>query len=68
MTRPPHRTLTPSSSCSTNAPPGLAPVIDLAWSSSRCRGHHRVADHYRSGRVLLAGDAAQCTAPPPGRG
>ena len=39
----------------------------LAWSS-RFRVHHRVADHYRAGRLLLAGDAAHVHSPAGGQG
>lgn len=37
------------------------------WSS-RFRLHHRVADHYRSGRYLLVGDAAHVHSPAGGQG
>ena len=47
--------------------PGRATVIALAWSS-RFRVHHRVADHYRAGRLLLAGDAAHVHSPAGGQG
>ncbi|GDY69138.1 hypothetical protein SAV14893_085310 [Streptomyces avermitilis] len=47
--------------------PGQAKVTGLAWSS-RFRVHHRVADHYRVGRVLLAGDAAHVHSPAGGQG
>ncbi|MHA6761915.1 FAD-dependent oxidoreductase [Streptacidiphilus sp. PAMC 29251] len=47
--------------------PGRASVTALAWSS-RFRVHHRVADHYRSGRLLLAGDAAHVHSPAGGQG
>ncbi|MCX4767895.1 FAD-dependent monooxygenase [Streptomyces sp. NBC_01275] len=47
--------------------PGQAEVTGLAWSS-RFRVHHRVADHYRVGRVLLAGDAAHVHSPAGGQG
>ena len=47
--------------------PGLAKVTGLAWSS-RFRVHHRVADHYRAGRLLLAGDAAHVHSPAGGQG
>ncbi|MFI1030349.1 FAD-dependent oxidoreductase [Streptomyces sp. NPDC020951] len=47
--------------------PGQAKVTGLAWSS-RFRVHHRVADHYRAGRVLLAGDAAHVHSPAGGQG
>ncbi len=47
--------------------PGRATVNGLAWSS-RFRVHHRVADHYRAGRLLLAGDAAHVHSPAGGQG
>src|SRR5215213_1026386 len=47
--------------------PGRASVTALAWSS-RFRVHHRVADHYRAGRLLLAGDAAHVHSPAGGQG
>jgi len=37
------------------------------WSS-RFKLHHRVADHYRSGRTLLVGDAAHVHSPAGGQG
>ncbi|RZL08895.1 MAG: pentachlorophenol monooxygenase [Rubrivivax sp.] len=42
-------------------------VQALDWSS-RFRIHHRVADTYRAGRVLLAGDAAHVHSPAGGQG
>ncbi|MFF5365201.1 FAD-dependent oxidoreductase [Streptomyces scabiei] len=47
--------------------PGQAQITDLAWSS-RFRVHHRVAEHYRAGRLLLAGDAAHVHSPAGGQG
>ncbi|WP_308369234.1 MULTISPECIES: NAD(P)/FAD-dependent oxidoreductase [unclassified Streptomyces] len=47
--------------------PGQATVTELAWSS-RFRIHHRVADRYRAGRLLLAGDAAHVHSPAGGQG
>jgi 2-polyprenyl-6-methoxyphenol hydroxylase-like FAD-dependent oxidoreductase len=44
-----------------------AVVHEVAWSS-RFRLHHRVADRYRSGRVVLAGDAAHVHSPAGGQG
>ncbi|MFD1936918.1 MULTISPECIES: FAD-dependent oxidoreductase [Nonomuraea] len=44
-----------------------ATVTDLVWSS-RFRVHHRLADHYRSGRFFLAGDAAHVHSPAGGQG
>ncbi|MGW4243847.1 FAD-dependent monooxygenase [Nocardia sp. NPDC004722] len=42
-------------------------VEEIVWSS-RFRVHHRVADHYRAGRILLAGDAAHVHSPAGGQG
>ncbi|MBW5483788.1 FAD-dependent oxidoreductase [Streptomyces bambusae] len=47
--------------------PGQARVRELVWSS-RFRVHHRVADRYRAGRLLLAGDAAHVHSPAGGQG
>ncbi|GAA0679413.1 NAD(P)/FAD-dependent oxidoreductase [Kitasatospora atroaurantiaca] len=47
--------------------PGQARVGGLVWSS-RFRVHHRVADRYRAGRLLLAGDAAHVHSPAGGQG
>ncbi|MFJ3925446.1 FAD-dependent oxidoreductase [Streptomyces sp. NPDC090022] len=47
--------------------PGRATVTSLVWSS-RFRVHHRVADRYRAGRLLLAGDAAHVHSPAGGQG
>ncbi|MFE5809020.1 FAD-dependent oxidoreductase [Streptomyces sp. NPDC056491] len=47
--------------------PGEAVVRELVWSS-RFRIHHRVADRYRAGRLLLAGDAAHVHSPAGGQG
>ncbi|MEU9032389.1 FAD-dependent oxidoreductase [Streptomyces sp. NPDC048383] len=47
--------------------PGQAVVRELVWSS-RFRVHHRVADRYRAGRLLLAGDAAHVHSPAGGQG
>jgi 2-polyprenyl-6-methoxyphenol hydroxylase-like FAD-dependent oxidoreductase len=44
-----------------------AEVSRVHWSS-RFRLHHRVADHYRSGRYLLIGDAAHVHSPAGGQG
>jgi 2-polyprenyl-6-methoxyphenol hydroxylase-like FAD-dependent oxidoreductase len=44
-----------------------ATVTDVVWSS-RFRVHHRVADTFRRGRVLLAGDAAHVHSPAGGQG
>ncbi len=42
-------------------------VTDVVWGS-RFRVHHRVADTYRAGRLLLAGDAAHVHSPAGGQG
>jgi 2-polyprenyl-6-methoxyphenol hydroxylase-like FAD-dependent oxidoreductase len=42
-------------------------VREVLWSS-RFRVHHRVADHYRAGRLFLAGDAAHVHSPAGGQG
>ncbi|MCC5581006.1 FAD-dependent monooxygenase [Microtetraspora sp. AC03309] len=44
-----------------------ARVQELIWSS-RFRVHHRIADTYRRGRLLLAGDAAHVHSPAGGQG
>jgi 2-polyprenyl-6-methoxyphenol hydroxylase-like FAD-dependent oxidoreductase len=46
---------------------GGARVQDIIWSS-RFRVHHRIADHYRAGRILVAGDAAHVHSPAGGQG
>lgn len=47
--------------------PGQATVTGVVWSS-RFRVHHRVADRYRAGRLLLTGDAAHVHSPAGGQG
>ncbi len=47
--------------------PGGITVTSITWGS-RFRIHHRVADTYRSGRILLAGDAAHVHSPAGGQG
>jgi 2-polyprenyl-6-methoxyphenol hydroxylase-like FAD-dependent oxidoreductase len=42
-------------------------VTELLWGT-RFRIHHRVADSYRAGRLLLAGDAAHVHSPAGGQG
>jgi 2-polyprenyl-6-methoxyphenol hydroxylase-like FAD-dependent oxidoreductase len=42
-------------------------VQEVLWGS-RFRVHHRIADSYRAGRVLLAGDAAHVHSPAGGQG
>jgi 2-polyprenyl-6-methoxyphenol hydroxylase-like FAD-dependent oxidoreductase len=44
-----------------------ATVQEVLWSS-RFRVHHRVAETYRAGRILLAGDAAHVHSPAGGQG
>ncbi|MGY0502921.1 FAD-dependent monooxygenase [Nocardia sp. FBN12] len=48
-------------------PAGDIRVDEILWSS-RFRVHHRVADHYRAGRIFLAGDAAHVHSPAGGQG
>ena len=47
--------------------PGRMVVTDVIWGS-RFRIHRRVADTYRAGRLLLAGDAAHVHSPAGGQG
>ncbi|MEU1626017.1 FAD-dependent oxidoreductase [Streptomyces sp. NPDC020096] len=47
--------------------PGWAKIRELVWAS-RFRIHHRVAERFRSGRLLLAGDAAHVHSPVGGQG
>jgi 2-polyprenyl-6-methoxyphenol hydroxylase-like FAD-dependent oxidoreductase len=47
--------------------PGGITVTDVTWGS-RFRIHHRVADTYRAGRIMLAGDAAHVHSPAGGQG
>lgn len=47
--------------------PGATVAAELVWGT-RFRIHHRVADSYRRGRVLLAGDAAHVHSPAGGQG
>jgi 2-polyprenyl-6-methoxyphenol hydroxylase-like FAD-dependent oxidoreductase len=47
--------------------PGQLVVTELQWGT-RFNIHHRVADTYRSGRLLLAGDAAHVHSPAGGQG
>lgn len=48
-------------------PGGHVEVREVLWGS-RFHVHHRVADRYRAGRVLLAGDAAHVHSPAGGQG
>ncbi|BBY05531.1 FAD-dependent monooxygenase [Mycobacterium noviomagense] len=47
--------------------PGRTQVREVLWGS-RFRIHHRVADTYRAGRLVLAGDAAHVHSPAGGQG
>jgi 2-polyprenyl-6-methoxyphenol hydroxylase-like FAD-dependent oxidoreductase len=47
--------------------PGRLAVTDVLWGS-HFRIHHRVADSYHSGRLVLAGDAAHVHSPAGGQG
>ncbi len=51
----------------TRGPTGTARIHEIVWSS-RFRVHHRLADRYRVGRILLAGDAAHVHSPAGGQG
>lgn len=46
---------------------GVTRVHEIVWSS-RFRVHHRLADRYRAGRILLMGDAAHVHSPAGGQG
>ena len=46
---------------------GRMVITDVIWGS-RFRIHHRVADTYRAGRLLLSGDAAHVHSPAGGQG
>ncbi|WP_330182113.1 FAD-dependent monooxygenase [Nocardia sp. NBC_01503] len=48
-------------------PASQVQVHEVLWSS-RFRVHHRLADHYRAGRIFLAGDAAHVHSPAGGQG
>lgn len=52
----------------TRGPVAKAARVDEVIWSSRFRVHHRVANRYRSGRILLAGDAAHVHSPAGGQG
>jgi 2-polyprenyl-6-methoxyphenol hydroxylase-like FAD-dependent oxidoreductase len=47
--------------------PGQTKVTELLWGA-RFHIHHRVAERYRAGRLLLAGDAAHVHSPAGGQG
>ena len=61
-----HPTLDQVQALLDNRRPG-ARVREVLWSS-RFRVHHRMADHYRAGHILLAGDAAHVHSPAGGQG
>ncbi|MCG3041422.1 FAD-dependent monooxygenase [Streptomyces sp. S1A] len=46
---------------------GQGRVGELLWGS-RFHAHHRIADRYRAGRIVLAGDAAHVHSPAGGQG
>ncbi len=46
---------------------GTTRIHEVAWSS-RFRVHHRLADRYRAGRILIAGDSAHVHSPAGGQG
>ena len=46
---------------------GKSEILNVHWST-RFRLHHRVADRYRCGRLLLMGDAAHVHSPAGGQG
>lgn len=50
-----------------SGPSDGATIVDVHWSS-RFRIHHRLAKRYRSGRLLLMGDAAHAHSPAGGQG
>lgn len=52
----------------TRGPEGGAPVVTEVHWSSTFRVHHRVADRYRDGRLLVMGDAAHVHSPAGGQG
>jgi 2-polyprenyl-6-methoxyphenol hydroxylase-like FAD-dependent oxidoreductase len=52
----------------TRGPKKNSPKVTQVIWGSRFRIHERVADNYRSGRVLLAGDAAHTHSPAGGQG
>lgn len=64
---PEHPSLTDIQTILDERGPGGARVHEVLWSG-RFRVHHRVADKYRAGRVLLAGDAAHVHSPAGGQG
>jgi 2-polyprenyl-6-methoxyphenol hydroxylase-like FAD-dependent oxidoreductase len=43
-------------------------IVESVLWGSRFRVHHRIAEHYKMGRILLAGDAAHVHSPAGGQG
>ncbi|MEO3891773.1 FAD-dependent oxidoreductase [Nonomuraea sp. B5E05] len=52
----------------TRGPEAVPAVVEEVVWGSRFRVHHRIAETYRKGRVLLAGDAAHVHSPAGGQG
>ncbi|MBF8190025.1 FAD-dependent monooxygenase [Nonomuraea sp. K274] len=52
----------------TRGPEAVPAVVKEVIWGSRFRVHHRIADTYRDGRILLAGDAAHVHSPAGGQG
>jgi 2-polyprenyl-6-methoxyphenol hydroxylase-like FAD-dependent oxidoreductase len=52
----------------TRGPAARRTVVEHVVWGSRFRVHHRLADRYRAGRILLAGDAAHVHSPAGGQG
>ncbi|MDP4511087.1 FAD-dependent oxidoreductase [Nonomuraea turcica] len=52
----------------TRGPKAVPAVVDEVIWGSRFRVHHRIADTYRRGRILLVGDAAHVHSPAGGQG
>lgn len=50
------------------SPSRYEPEVVEVLDSSRTRVHHRIAERFRSGRILLAGDAAHVNSPIIGQG
>jgi 2-polyprenyl-6-methoxyphenol hydroxylase-like FAD-dependent oxidoreductase len=52
----------------TRGPQKVRAIVEEVIWGSRFRVHHRIADSFRAGRVLLAGDAAHVHSPAGGQG
>ncbi|WP_188190507.1 FAD-dependent oxidoreductase [Nonomuraea sp. SYSU D8015] len=52
----------------TRGPKAVPAVVEEVVWGSRFRVHHRIADTYRNGRILLTGDAAHVHSPAGGQG